>query len=243
MKKRVTYVVLAMLCSFLVVGGYFLDTWLGYADLFENGAKILLIVFLLVYAIRNGDLEKYFSFSRFERIGLLAFLPAIGNLASMAPADLDPSAHDILLAIWGTLTTAIWEELLFRYVGGVWFEKDGKYSLADILFLCAVFSLPHLVNILYQSVVSTFLQMLLAFGMGLFFLALYRGTSNILIPIFSHFLLNASAQLISLYQSGSVSPYLGWTASEVLFVLIESGCAFIGLLMLFRDRKRNRIQT
>lgn len=73
---------------------------------------------------------------------------------------------------FGVLITAIWKELYFRYIGKTLFEKDGKYTITNILFLAIAFALSYLINIFFYNSLSVLIQMIIAFGFTVFAIAL-----------------------------------------------------------------------
>ena len=216
MKKRLLYLILALLASLAIVGGYTFDSLLQLQELFQNGVKLLLILCLLLVPVKTnpGKLNAK------PRDWMVLLLPVLANLITLSPLSCHPGIRPILLVLIGTFTTAVWEELFFRCLGLGWFDGG---SVPDLVFLCAAFALPHVLNLVCQPLGPTLLQILLAFGMGLFFLGLYRRTGSLLLVILGHFLMNVSSQLPALFEATDAAPCLGSSFSAIcktfLFVL------------------------
>ena len=112
------------------------------------------------------------------------------------PLDFEPYTSSIVLTVAGTLVTALWEELYFRYVGCSLFEENGKYKWYNVIFLALMFMGIHLINVYFNGWAATQNQLMFTFSLGIFLLALYIQTKSIIVPIIGHFCVMITKEVI-----------------------------------------------
>lgn len=233
-KKKLLLTLLAPVCAMAVAGGAALDGFIGCAPLFETGCKLLLIGSLLLLAGFRGAAGGLFT-PRGSRGQLAAavLLPLALGLCWLCPPDRSPALSELLLCFAGVLSTALWEELFFRWLGVSLFRGEEGIHPADLLWLGLVFALPHGVNLLIHPVLG---QLISAFLGSFFLLGLYAATGNLFLPILAHLLLNFSNAVLGLCASPEAlsHPFLG-AAAEPLYWCVLIVEAILGLLFLRRS--------
>ena len=214
-------------CLFIVSGS------LG--EFYDIGLKILLIILLCVYGLKQDDFKSIFNINFPPGYLLVIIIPLIFSvLLSMCPIDFMPYPSFIIMTVVGTLTTAIWEELYFRYVGCSLFEENGKFKWYNILFLTLVFSCTHIVNIFGQSLNTTLTQLLFTIGLGVFLLALYIDTRSIILPIIAHFCINSVADFFNLFATPEAQAMAYFSGSVPLLLVYVIVFIAIGVYILKR---------
>lgn len=201
--KVAVFAFIAIALSFVCVAGAVIETHYskGYVSILF---KVLIIAAILVYALIKKEFHLLWGGRYFTLFLLFAFIPgALNFIRAVGHTDSYPSASLVITTVLNVLTTVIWEELYFRYVGKSLFWKDGKLTPCDCLILVTVFAATHLVNMLFYSPISVLVQVIEAFACGAFWLVLYYKTNNILVSLTSHFAGNLSAGLFSIYVSYS----------------------------------------
>ena len=201
--KAAVFALIAIALSFVCVVGAVIE--MQYSKEYVSILfKVLIIVGILVYALIKKEFHLLWEGRYFTLFLLFAFIPGVLNfLRAVGHTDSYPSTSLVITTVLNVLTTVIWEELYFRYVGKSLFWKDGKLTLCDYFILVTVFAATHFVNMLFYSPISVFVQVFEAFACGAFWVVLYYKTNNILVSITSHFVGNLSAGLFSIYVSYS----------------------------------------
>ena len=233
-EKGIIYIVLAIVFAFSIAGANWLDQYLEWNGVMETGIKVVIIIAILAYADWRGELKKIFSCPVSWKMWFLVLFPLLFNIPLLTVFDQSASVGAVIGIIIGVLTTAIWEELFFRYVGQAWFERDGCFTVLDVIFLAAVFALPHMVNIVIHPVLD---QVFTAFCFGVFTLALYRHSGSLLLPMVSHILLNTLGQFLALFSSEDalLHPYLG-SAAVIISEIAKIAALAIGMYILIRHK-------
>ena len=199
-------------CLFIVFGT------LG--ESYDLGFKILLIILLCGYAIKHDDFNSIFNVSFSPAYLAIIIIPVMFSiLLSICPLDFEPYPSFIIMTVAGTITTAIWEELYFRYLGCSIFEENGKYRVYNLIFLALVFSFTHIVNIFGQAEFTTLTQLLFTFGLGIFLLALYIETHSVVLTIIAHFCINSVADFFNLYATPDAQAMAYITNSMPILIL------------------------
>lgn len=229
--------------SALVLGFLFLSTGIlskmfdlpAYTDII---LKILLIVLLCVYAVKHDDFNSFFNIHFSPVYLILIVIPVTFSIILKAcPLDFYPYPSFIILTIVGTLTTAIWEELYFRYFGCSLFEENGKFKWYNIIFLAAVFSIGHVFNIFFDGIYSGVTQIFFTFGLGIFLLALYIHTKAIIVPIIAHFCINFVSDFFYMNATDQ-SPLIFADIADPVYVIYILVLIAMGLYIL---KKNNHI--
>lgn len=228
--KVAVFVVLAVALSLVCVGGALLDLQCR-TEFIAVLLKIVIIAGIFVYAWYKKELRLLWENRYFTGFLLWAFMPCmIFSLSVIGTPDSFSSASLIILTILNVLTTAIWEELFFRYIGKSLFAKDDRFTISDFIVLTIVFAAVHLINMLFHPPLDVLLQAALAVTTGIFWLALYCKTKNIIVSITSHFAANLVAGLIPLFVS---NPFLaGW--GDLVVVAVMLACLSSGLWILIK---------
>lgn len=233
-QKAIVFAALAVALSFVCVVGALLDAQFG-ADFVSVLCKLLIIAGILAYARYKKECRRLWEGKFLTPFLVLAFVPCvIFSLSVIGTPDSLPSASVVLLAVLNIATTAVWEELFFRYVGKSLFGKNGSFTYPDFILLTTVFAAVHLVNMLFYSPVSVLLQTAEAAAAGIFWLALYSKTRNLMVTVTSHFALNAVAGLIPLFVARSENRFFdGLEILPVVAVMVF--CLSSGSYILIRN--------
>ena len=211
---HIKYFVLAIVIGCLLI----VSGTLG--ESYDIGFKIILIIVLSVYAIKHNDFKSIFNISFPVQYLLLLIIPLIFSyLLCVCPLDFMPYPSFVIITVVGTLTTAIWEELFFRYLGCSIFEENSKFRWYNILFLTLVFSCTHIVNIFGQSAYTTMTQLLFTFGLGIFLLALYIETHSVTLTIIAHFFINSVADYFNVNATPEAQAMAYFGNSTLLLLL------------------------
>lgn len=198
--------------------------------------KIILIIVLCVYAIKHDDFNSFFNIHFSPVYLLLIIIPVTFSLIIKAcPLDFEPAPSFLILTVVGTVTTAIWEELYFRYFGCSLFEEaNGKYKWYNIIFLTVSFSIGHIFNMAFNGMTSGVTQLFFTFGLGIFLMALYIETRAIIVPIIAHFCINFASDFFYLFASED-SPLIFADISDPLLVVYVLVLVAMGFYILKRN--------
>jgi len=199
--------------------------------------KILIIILICIYAIKRDDFNSFFNIKFSPVYLMIIIIPVIFSIIIQAcPLDFEPYPEFLIVTVVGTITTAIWEELFFRYIGCSLFEENGKYKWYNVIFLALVFSLTHLTNLLFDGMAIDFTQVIFTFALGIFLLALYIHTKSIIVPIIAHFCVNSVSDYYTLFatEEAHAYAYIG-NSLEIVFMIYILVLIFIGLYILKRN--------
>jgi hypothetical protein len=197
------YILLSCIFSLMMAGAALLDMKAGFGIyIFDLIAKLIIIVGILVYASRKR-IPLNTPGSRILSPWLAAALiPALANtINTFCVPNHFPGTVEVINLTTTMLSTAIWEEMYFRYVGRTLFEVNGKYSIGAAVLLSLGFGFPHLINIFFYEPVSVLFQVLSASIGGVFFLALYRHTGSLRLTILGHFFQNIMARFFETFTT------------------------------------------
>ena len=196
--------------------------------------KVVLIIAICIYAYKREEINSFFNIHFSPVYLLIVIIPVtISIIIQNCPLDFNPYPSYIITVVLGTLTTAIWEELFFRYVGCSLFEENGKYKWYNIIFLALMFSLSHSVNMFTGAeVIETLHQLLFTFTMGIFTLALYIHTKAIIVPIFAHFCINSVGDFFNLFatEQARAMAYIG-SLEDVVFIVYVLVLLVLGVII------------
>lgn len=232
----IKYIIAALIIDLLFFTTSFAIDNFGMDDNIQLILKIFLIIAICIYAIKRNEFNSFFNIS-FSPVylAIVAIPVAISIMLQNCPLDFKPYPSFVLATVAGTLTTAIWEELFFRYVGCSLFEENGKYKWYNIIFLAAIFSLGHFVNILSIDIATTLHQVVFTFALGIFTLALYIHTKAIIVSIFAHFCINSVVDFYTLFASDEARAmaYIG-NLENLIFALYVLVLLVLGIIILKR---------
>ncbi len=160
---------------------------------------------------------------------LLVMLPSLINIVRFGHFDLKPDLTEIISLVIQVMTTAIWEEMCFRYLGIV--TVDGKINYKTGVWLSGLFALQHIINLIYMPLTDVLFQMILAYSVGLYLLGIYKMYDNVWMLIASHFMLNLTSKLPHLLQSSTVT-FLPANVTEILSWLIMAAMVTTGVIFV-----------
>jgi membrane protease YdiL (CAAX protease family) len=202
-----------------MAGAAFLDAETGLTiHVFDITVKIMIAGGIFAYASLPG-IPMNIPGSRIRTPWLLvALLPALTNtINTICIPNYFPGAAAIINLAACMFTTALWEEMYFRYVGRTLFEQDGKYSIGAVALLAMTFGVHHLINIFFYDSVYVLIQFISASIAGVFWLALYRHTGCLRLTITGHFFQNFMG---TFFQTFTTAEYFaGQTADRPGFLL------------------------
>ena len=226
--KVTVFVILAVALSSFIVAGALLDMHIG-TNFIELLFKCIIIAGILAYAGYKKECHSLWEGKFFTPFLFLAIIPCvIFSLSVIGSPDSSPSFSLIVFTVLGVLTTAIWEELFFRYVGKSLFGKGEGFAFSDFMMLTTVFAAVHLINMFFYPPLDVLLQVAEAATVGVFLLALYCKTKNIMVPITSHFVLNLVAGLFPIFVTHSSNRL--FAGLENLFVVaVRFYCLLSGI--------------
>lgn len=207
-KATAIYLVGMLVCTLFNLAGHYLDATLHTHALFAILCKLPSIAVMLgiLFRLRNGHILCLGRFCTPHLLWLL--LPFLfGTLVNLGRATLSPAVDVILLTVGSMLTTVVWEELFFHYIGQMLFERDDRYSLSALAVLVLGFGLSHLLYLFLDPAhwEHVLWQTLLSSAFGFFSISLYAKTQNIWITMLAHLAMNVPNTFSELYQE---SPFL-----------------------------------
>jgi membrane protease YdiL (CAAX protease family) len=199
---------------------------------FDLAAKVIIMVGIMAYAFLRGVPMNAPDGKFLTPWLLVALIPFVDNTIDYFRIPNQwPDGMEFVSIVATMLTTAAWEEMLFRYVGKSLFERNGKYHIGAVVLLALTFGCSHLINIFFYDPVSILLQVLHASISGVFLLALYRRTGNLWVTIIAHFLQNFGAAFFDLFPESEQL-----IQSPVLFILSTVVQLAIGVYILVKYR-------
>lgn len=149
-----------------------------------------------------------------------------------------PAGSHIIAAAMIALATAAFEELTFRgVILGALLRRLGQAQiLPAVVFSSLCFALTYLTNLRVQPLLTTSIQLLLAFALSMLLAAIYLRTGSLWWPIACHFL---NVFLILAFQGVSVprNPNL----ISIVFSLLFGVLNLLAALWLLRPEKRSSI--
>lgn len=189
-------------CTLFNLLGHMLDAYMGTYQVFSILCKLppILIMLAIMWHMKNA---KILTHGRF-RTPYLAFvlLPFVFSaLVNTGHPNMTPQMGTVLLAICSMLTTIVWEELFFHYIGQMLFEKNDSYTLSALAVLVLGFGLSHLCYIILDpSMLEEVLwQTALTTCFGFFSITLYAKTQNIWVTVVAHLAMNVLNVTSSLF--------------------------------------------
>lgn len=231
----IKFIISALLFGFLFFISGNVSNMLG-IDYLDIILKAIIIIAICIYAEKRHEFNSFFNI-HFSPVYLIVIvIPMIFSyILQNCTLDFIPYPRFVIITVVGTITTAIWEELYFRYIGCSLFEENGRYKWYNVIFLAFAFSIGHIFNMYFDGVYTTSTQIFFTFGLGIFLLALYIHTHAIIVPIIAHFCINSVADYFILFASeeSQAMPYIANLSDPfmVLYVIILIG---IGLYILKR---------
>ncbi len=151
---------------------------------------------------------------------IVAFIGFIAFYVGLRPFDLSPNIWKVLIeGVVYYIGVAIVEEL---YVRGLLlnlieriFYKNENATVIAVILSSVIFGLGHIFGVLNQPIPVIISKVVWTVGMGIFFGAIYKKTTNLWIPIIIHFLINVCALP---YCFSSVQGY----ANLTLYIIVPT---------------------
>ncbi len=150
-----------------------------------------------------------------------------------------PSGKGFMMFAISSLLTAISEELLFRGVVSCRLEEEMGKKESTIMLSAAFFALAHLANLISvpAMIISSFVQVIYTFSLGMMLTYSYFKTKNLLVPIALHFLFNTLSSFSkAVNTAGSEIQDIG-TAEVIILLAIMVPGIFCTHLMIKRAQK------
>lgn len=171
-----------------------------------------------------------------KRYGLIGFSVALIGLIAfyvgLMPFDKSPSLEKVIVeGVVYYIGVALVEEL---YIRGLLlnlieklFSKKENATFIAIVLSSTIFGVGHIFGTLGQPMLVIISKVIWTIGMGLFFGAVYKKTSNLWLPILFHFLINVCALP---YCFSTISGYAALTLYIILPTYILLGVYSIMIL-------------
>ncbi len=217
--KAIVFIMISLICAFALAGATFLDLEMGQDFyLFDTIIKCVIIFGTFAYASLTGITINTSGSKVITPWLLVALIPFLANSINyFCIPDHRPGIATLVKILVNMVTTAAWEELLFRYVGQSLFERNGKYRIGSIILLALTFGCTHLINIFFYDPVSVLLQVLCAGISGIFWLALYRHTGSLWLTFVGHMLQNLIAAFFGLFPE---SDFIFYSSVNLILLTI-----------------------
>lgn len=134
--------------------------------------------------------------------------------------DILPSGKRLMMFTLSSLFIAISEELLFRGVVSCRLKEEMGEKESTVMLSAALFAIAHLANLISAPalIISSLVQTVYTFSLGLMLTYSYFKTENLLVPIALHFLFNTLSSF-SLAVDAAGSGINDIKAAEVAILL------------------------
>lgn len=180
-------------CTLLNLLGHTLDAHFGTHALFATLCKIppILIMLGIMWHMKNAKILVHGRF--FTPYLAFVLLPLFFSaLVNTGHPNITPHVTVLILGITSMLTTILWEELFFHYIGQMLFERDDAYSVPALAVLVLGFGLSHLCYVLLDPTMleEVLWQTALTTCFGFFSITLYAKTQNIWVTVAAHLAMN-----------------------------------------------------
>ena len=237
----VGYAAGALLLSYLLARLAIHDRTAEVPLLWSTCAKALLILLILYYAKVSGA-DKYLLCGRtFTRDALWLLLPLIASwMVYYGTPNTRPEILTFVMTLLGVVFGVVWEELYFRFLARLLFERCGKYHLLALVLTSVVYGLSQLFRAMYQPVGIGAGMMLFIFAtaQGIFLTALYSKTKNILFPLCAHLLQDVAGVLFHSFSTQPMGVFGRGDIFEGLLAIVYTAVGFWFLFFSHHIRER-----
>lgn len=174
---------------------------LGFANEVSTSiARILIGIVFLAINFRKFKFSNSFK-------GLVPMIPVLLLAIYKIPYHFisgggTPNAITVPVLLIG-LAPAVFEEILFRGIFVFNLKKKYNNSITIVFISALVFSLVHLTNIMGMDTVSLFIQLIMAFVVGVVLGAVYLKTGDLVSVIVAHFAIDV---LGGIFYGGNMTP-------------------------------------
>ncbi len=208
------------------------------------GSLLALLIFFLRY---KKDLQHFFTLKNAGKgfilgISIIAVAFAIFITNCMSGAAFGSLSLALILGI----APGISEEIIYRIIPLAFVKNyagEKKTAVAHTLILTsAVFGLIHGANVFAgANPISSFIQVIYSFAIGLLFGGIYLRTETIWTIILLHAFLDVMNLVFArLQQSGGVLTS-SVDVSSIVFILILTVIIFINAIIVYRKNKKDNI--
>ena len=196
-RRMLAYLALCLVATLLVTGAVAMEQQ-GAVSM-GSDIKVLVGLAALLLAGREARISLRHGKSLPWMLLLALVAPLIYLVFRLGPASLQPTGEAVAMQCLSILTTAYWEESLFRLWGRLLFEEEEGYKARNFLLLAVIFGSMHLVNLLNSDPQTVLLQVVFAILTGLFLQTLYTWTGSLALVVTTHICINASQLLPTLW--------------------------------------------
>lgn len=201
-------------------------------DYFEYSTltRLILIILTAAYLFSKFKMQKEFFFKNTLIYSVVCILLLSASFYNFID---DYQSKSLTVYFAFSILTGVFEELLFRVLilFVIWELLSFMSVFSKIIINSLVFGLVHLSNLFNENIieVTVFTQVLFAFVIGIFLIALLFKTKNIIVPISIHALINFYGRISDLNQTVVFTEY---TYKNVLSTLLFIGIISVILLPL-----------
>lgn len=194
---------------------------LGFANEVSTSiARILIGIVFLAINFRKFKFSNSFK-------GLVPMIPVLLLAIYKIPYHFisgggTPNAITVPVLLIG-LAPAVFEEILFRGIFVFNLKKKYNNSITIVFISALVFSLVHLTNIMGMDTVSLFIQLIMAFVVGVVLGAVYLKTGDLVSVIVAHFAIDV---LGGIFYGGNMTPQYFMVIMIALWI-IETVYGFV----------------
>lgn len=237
------YAAVAVLLSWLLALLAIRDRTAELPLLWSTLAKVLIVLLLLFYARLSGT-DKYLICGKtFSQNTLWLLLPLAGAvLMYFGVPNTRPAPLSAVMTFLAVLAAVVWEELYFRFLGRLLFERCGKYHLLVVVLTSAAYGGTQLFHAMYRplGVVSCMMLFILSTAQGIFLTALYSKSKNILLPLAAHLLQDVAEVFFRQFSTASNGVF---GRGDIFGGLLAVAYTAVGFWFLFfshhiRERRR-----
>lgn len=225
-------IILFMLASLLAVVVALILNILG-CNIVDSTAIARILIGIALIAVFHGSFKFGNSFT-----GLVLMLPALLLAIYKIPYHFisgggTPNRITVSVLLVG-LAPAVFEEVLFRGIFISNLKKRFDNPTAIVMISAVVFSLEHLTNMGGMSIISLFLQLIMALVVGIVLGAIYLYTSDLISVILAHFAVDV---LGGIFYGGETTPYYFFFVLAAI-LLFETVYGFLLMRKITAENKQ-----
>ena len=239
--KLLEYILLTTICMMIIIFGDLLEIYANINNSFSLIFKAIVIVFLIGliilkdnYLVENEEETPNLDENKITKydILLILFIFLINNILNFAIINQSASFINILGGILNSLTSAVWEGLLFRYLGVEILGEDGELNKKNFIILILICGLSHGTGVLLKpnEFLLESIKIVFALSTGTLLLSHFLKTKNIFYTMFLHFIINYIPIFYSTFSS--FSSYFGNVVYIILLILYLCINFFLGIYII-----------
>ncbi|MCF0116797.1 MAG: hypothetical protein HUJ61_01955 [Bacilli bacterium] len=234
------------------IGALFIGALSFFAHFFDHYLKLphiisfffeITFLFGMIFVFKKLKRRPLISFNFDKKQLLWLILPfACGLILFIGPLNQMRSARTILFTLLDIIALCMLETAYFRMFGFELF-KEKIYYWPNIIFTSLIYSLTYLSLLFDHSLGETFLFILIFFGIGIFSMALYLKTKNIIIAFSSEFAFYLIYDIFALFARSTLIENELFVVIISILIAISFVCAGCFMASFPSEYKQKSIQV